>query len=178
MIAKGPEKRPQRTPVSLSAYTSITLVGDTGAVCFRKPGTPLQGGYPPHTVRRHRSDEDRRGLVTGITDSIGRVGSSQRLTSPAAVSAWSGCWALVYEVPPIQNSLLVTGNPSTAHDRHTATGTPVMACTTRVPPERARSRPEFRNSCRVLTASSPTGGGPQTSRRACRPRIPPAPNRR
>jgi hypothetical protein len=40
-------------------------------------------------------------------------------------------------------------------------------------------QPEFRNFCRVLTASPPTGGvPPRPPRRACRPPRPPCPNRR
>ena len=42
----------------------------------------------------------------------------------------------------------------------------------------AHSRPEFRNFCRVLTASSPTGEFPRPPWRACRPPRPPCPGRR
>ena len=47
------------------------VVGDAGAVRFRKPGASLQGGYPPHAVRIHKTDEGHRGVVTGWTGPTG-----------------------------------------------------------------------------------------------------------
>ena len=67
------------------------VVGDAGAVRFRRPGASLQGGYPPHAVLSHRSDEGHRGVVTGWTARPARW-FSERLTSLAEVSAgfsWS-----------------------------------------------------------------------------------------
>jgi hypothetical protein len=49
------------------------VVGDAGAVRFRKPGASLQGGYPPHAVLSHSSDEGHRGVVTGWTGSTGAL---------------------------------------------------------------------------------------------------------
>ena len=50
-----------------------------------------------------------------------------------------------------------------------------MVCTNQSTPERGTYSMEFRNFCRVLTASSPTGATPQAPHggRAA-PRIPPA----
>jgi hypothetical protein len=33
------------------------IVGNTGGGSSRGPDVPLQGGYPPHAVLKHRSDE-------------------------------------------------------------------------------------------------------------------------
>jgi hypothetical protein len=48
-------------------------VGDAGVARFRKPGASLQGGYSPHAVLNHRSDEGHRGVVTGWTGSTGAL---------------------------------------------------------------------------------------------------------
>lgn len=49
------------------------VVGEAGAVRFRKPGASLQGGYPPHAVLSHLSDEGHRGVVMGWTGSTGAL---------------------------------------------------------------------------------------------------------
>jgi hypothetical protein len=49
-----------------------------------------------------------------------------------------------------------------------------MVCANTNTPECGTSGPEFRNYCRVLTASSPTGGVPPGRGGRAAPRIPPA----
>ena len=124
---------------------------------FQETSASLQGGYPPHTVLSHRGDE----RPSWCSDAFGRARPacwlSERSTSPAAVSAGFSCRGMIREirVSKARRLSLPTRTPRTTGTP--STGTSALVCTNRSTPERGTNSMEFRNFCRVLTASSPTG---------------------
>jgi hypothetical protein len=144
---------------------------------FQEASASLQGGYPPHTVLSHTGDEGHRGVVTVWTSSTGTLAFGAIDFACRSLS-WFSCRAEVREirVSKARRLSLPTRTPRTTGTP--STGTSAMVCTNQSP-ERGIYSMEFRNFCRVLTASSPTGDtppGPHGGRAA--PPHPPCPGRR
>jgi hypothetical protein len=103
----------------------------------------------------------QRGMVTGWTGSTGTLVLAAIDFACRRFSACFGLLASVNEVRLFENALPVSGNPNTAHDRHSLYRNIRNSVYEQSSPgTRPIPRAEFRNFCRVLTASSPTGGVP------------------
>jgi hypothetical protein len=101
---------------------------------------------PPHAVRKYESDKGRQRLVSRSPGATSRLVLAA-ITSPATVP--SSIWLVGISSLRVTDDAKHRARPASVHG-NTRSGRGNAAC----------SKERFRNSCRVPTASSPTGGVP------------------